>query len=743
MSKRQNPGPKLAEFLARLGNVQEDSNGWNARCPHHDDQKNSLSIAIGKDEVTVLKCHAECKTHDVVYAVGMSMTDLFPERYGEPKNKKRKRGKVVKAYDYCDEFGALRYQVCRMEPKDFRQRRPDGKDGWVWNMKGITKIPYRLPELIEAEKSKPVFIVEGEKDVDRLAELGLVATCNPGGAGKWMKSMSKYLEGRGVVLVQDNDQAGLEHVADTGKKLAGIAKSIKTILLPDLPKHGDVSDWLDAGGAAGDLLAISDAAEDGVPDAPSPAEIRRIVSTNDLDCICNSILDEDRVIPVCMESIISKIREVTDDWPRRVGNDLFFHNVHGVHWLEKPPDLFSMLGENREPPIFREKFNCHSKHEVFSFLRRVATKYESVESFPHEPQLSTCYYTCEQPEPGDGKVLAGLVDRFCPETEHDSELIKAMFATTIWGGVGGSRPAFVITSDQGRGTGKSKMAAMVGFLTGGVIGLSASETSEAVKHRLLSPEGLSKRVALLDNVKSLRFSWAELESLITDTVISGKRMYVGEASRPNTLTWVITLNGISLSTDMAQRAVVIKISRPTHSGDWEESMRSYIDENRDALLSDLVAFLRLPAAPMPRYSRWGTWEKQVLSKLKNPALLQEVIQERIGESDVENDEAEEIESFFQKSIHSLGYYPEERVHVPSTIAAKWVYKATGDRHTTVAIGRMLSQKIKEESVTLLSKNPSHTYGRGFVFCAAPTENLEKIKYDLESRIEVNNRNELK
>jgi hypothetical protein len=92
--------------------------------------------------------------------------------------------RIVEAYDYRDERGALLFQVVRFEPKDFRQRRPDGKGGWTWSVKGIRPVPYRLPELLAVPADALVFIVEGEKDANNLAELGLIATCNAGGAAK-------------------------------------------------------------------------------------------------------------------------------------------------------------------------------------------------------------------------------------------------------------------------------------------------------------------------------------------------------------------------------------------------------------------------------------------------------------------------------------------------------------------------------------------------------------------------------
>ena len=105
----------------------------------------------------------------------------------------RPNRKIVAIYDYVDEFGQDLFQVVRFEPKDFRQRRkalpPDEpskiKDGWVWSVRGVRLVPYKLPELLETlSNDRPVFIVEGEKDVENLAKIGVPATCNPMGAGK-------------------------------------------------------------------------------------------------------------------------------------------------------------------------------------------------------------------------------------------------------------------------------------------------------------------------------------------------------------------------------------------------------------------------------------------------------------------------------------------------------------------------------------------------------------------------------
>lgn len=170
------------------------------------------------------------------------------------------KARIAAEYDYRDTDGTLIFQVCRLEPKTFRQRRPDGNGGWIWSIKGVTQIPYRLPEIAAASQDATIFIVEGEKDADRIAKLGLVATCNAGGAGKWQKGFGRYFAGRSVVILPDNDEAGEAHAADVAKKLGAHASEIRILRLNNLPKKGDVSDWLAAGGAVDDLLAMAEAA---------------------------------------------------------------------------------------------------------------------------------------------------------------------------------------------------------------------------------------------------------------------------------------------------------------------------------------------------------------------------------------------------------------------------------------------------------------------------------------------------
>jgi putative DNA primase/helicase len=136
---------------------------------------------------------------------------------------------------------------------------------------GVERVPYRLPELIAAPATTTIYIAEGEKDVDSLRSHILVATCNPGGAGKWRASYSQYLKSHDVILLPDNDQAGEAHMQDVAAKLAGIARSIRILRLPDLSPKGDVSDWFAAGGTAEKLEQLAAEAPQLRPDQTEEA----------------------------------------------------------------------------------------------------------------------------------------------------------------------------------------------------------------------------------------------------------------------------------------------------------------------------------------------------------------------------------------------------------------------------------------------------------------------------------------
>jgi hypothetical protein len=217
--------------------------------------------------------------------------------------------KIADTYDYLDENGDLIFQVVRFEPKDFRQRRPAQpaddsamvRDGWVWEVRGLRQVPYRLPELIEAiALGHPVWIVEGEKDTNSLWKLGIPATCNAGGAGKWKNEFREFFIEADVIVAPDNDPQGQEHATAIAQSLAGTVARLRVLDLtkqwPMLPAKADVSDCIAAGATAEQLWSLADStldwsappagtSQDQVASAPHPSEQdwrAKVVMANDL-----------------------------------------------------------------------------------------------------------------------------------------------------------------------------------------------------------------------------------------------------------------------------------------------------------------------------------------------------------------------------------------------------------------------------------------------------------------------------
>ena len=250
----------MNSILSRLNGVKPCGNGWKALCPAHDDQKQSLHVSEGKDGRILAYCHAGCSINDICQALGIELKDLFPQK---PKVYAGGKSPIVATYDYRAANGKLLFQVCRTADKRFFQRRPDGKGGWLNGLGDVKPVLYRLPEVLQALKQgETIFIPEGEKDVDNMARVGLAATCNPMGAGKWRDHYSNWLKGANVVILPDNDEPGRKHAQQVAQSLYGKAASVKVLELPGLPAKGDVSDWLEAGHTKEELMRLAEETPD-------------------------------------------------------------------------------------------------------------------------------------------------------------------------------------------------------------------------------------------------------------------------------------------------------------------------------------------------------------------------------------------------------------------------------------------------------------------------------------------------
>lgn len=284
----------LDNLLSLLSCVQPDGhNSWKALCPLHDDHTPSLRITEADDGKVLMFCPV-CNDSQIGPKIcnhlAVPIRSLFPD-YGHPEKTGHKhhqpKGKKVAEFLYRDADNVPAYRVERFETdagKTFAQSRPNGNGGWIRNMRGVKLVPYRLPELIAADKSTPVLIPEGEAKSDLLAKWGYIATCNAGGARKWQAAWRTYFRGRRVIILPDNDpvdsvtgkSAGIDHAEKIRDSLADVAESVHILELPGLPPKGDVIDWQADGHTCEELQALIDAI------SIAPSATPRIAKTGDV-----------------------------------------------------------------------------------------------------------------------------------------------------------------------------------------------------------------------------------------------------------------------------------------------------------------------------------------------------------------------------------------------------------------------------------------------------------------------------
>ncbi len=164
---------EIAQYCRqRLPDLVQRGSEWRGPCPMHQGTRDSFAVDPASG---AWYCHSHCQEGGNIFQLEMKLTGRdFPEAraeveriVGRPAVSKPSaipsKSQIVATYDYRDERGQLLYQQVRYEPKKFRFRRSVGRCGWIWNLDGVQRVLYRLPELLEAEE---VFVGEGEKDCD-------------------------------------------------------------------------------------------------------------------------------------------------------------------------------------------------------------------------------------------------------------------------------------------------------------------------------------------------------------------------------------------------------------------------------------------------------------------------------------------------------------------------------------------------------------------------------------------------
>ena len=367
-----------------------------------------------------------------------------------------------------------------------------------------------------------------------------------------------------------------------------------------------------------------------------------------------------------LPEIAAAVTQAAGNWPRRCGGMLFVSSdrpvelpeQNAIQYLTDVDELFAWMQKHCDVrwgtgdvlhPVSGERLTAPTKREFFAYLEDNASpSYRSAESLPHVPPMQDVFYIpCRLPAVDHSDLttpLWELVSRFNPETEEDRMLMLAALMTPGWGGPAGTRPAFLFTSTHGMGVGKSATASVLADIWGGSIGIGASEDWDQVKKRLLSDDALGKRICIIDNLKG-KLSGGDIEGAITAKELDGWKPYHGQASRPNFLTWYLTANSPSLSRDLANRSIIIRLGAQKHGEDFIGWAEKFIPANRAAILAEIFEKLAGPPKCLiarVNRDRWGGWQDGVLSRLDSGNTLAAMSAGRRPDVDSDLDDSEDI-----------------------------------------------------------------------------------------------------
>lgn len=569
-------------------------------------------------------------------------------------------------YDYTDEEGAVLYSVERFErlldgkrEKEFVQHVPGGN-----GLGDVRRVLYNLPAVLEA---KSVYIVEGEKDVETMRGLGLVATTNSGGGKQWSEDFNKVFAGKDVTVIADNDEVGIEHGNKVYHGVEPFARSVRIAVVSDLPK-GDVTDFMMKEGGTYSTL-LEKIASYPQPEKPDPVaeKAREANKTAFSNFIEHRVGNKSIAEPVQITDLYNGCMTRFKGYPRMLGSTLFDFSKDGeIVELPTCDGLFAWISRvSGHNVTWRGGEGMISRKEFFECVVQKARRYSGIYGAPHYPARDDAFYTyASLPAPSAGhSAFWGMVKWFSPADEQSSLLMAAFFASPMWFEKGQSRPLWIIDTDDAQGSGKSTVAYMCAHLYGETAFELDFDTLDkdqsAVKKRLISSEGRRKRLALFDNVDSTLKS-SVLSSLVTSEAITERAAYGrGEESRPNDLTFVATINGASSDSDMATRSYTLKVKKPeVMRPSWKKDVQTYIDTHRQQIYADLLDMMANAPARERRNSRFGEFDKHVLSAVCSTDEEFRAVDEYLGnETEGTNediDRANEFVELLDNALHNPG-----------------------------------------------------------------------------------------
>lgn len=643
-------------------------------------------------------------------------------------------------YEYRNLEGETVHFVVRMEhpskPKEFVQGTPKH-----WGVSDAELILYNLAAITESDW---IVVVEGEKDADTLIRIGVPATTVCGGAKKWRHEYAEVFRDKNTIILPDNDDVGRQHAKMIAADLHETAGGIKIVQCSKLAK-GDVTDYFQKeGGTWNSLLEMIQAAPEYVYTEPGPLERAKEANRQPFQ---NYVVEEREIgrrkikekNPRLINALVDDLHTRLLGAPFCVGDVMFDQDrdSRSINLFHRTDELFSWIAQKTNCKVdWCRNDGCVTKSEFFEALRAKAVKYEAISYVPDYPVRSDVFYAHPPiPPPSDAhRAFWEFVDFFNPADEVNRALIAAFVMSPLFYIPGVSKPMWIIDSLDGQGSGKSTLPELVaklyghGHLGGEVISVTPYELEknygEVVK-RLISTSGRLGRIFLLDNVKG-ELKSSNLAQLVTASSISGRPSFGrGEESRPNNLTYVVTINAAAVDTDIASRAFFIMLRKPTPDATWKERIYSYIEKNRMLIFADIIDMLKnhrqfdiLPKTRTPEFE-----VKVLQAACQSPAMFAQVSEFLEGtkaQANVDEDLARRIEETIRQNImlvevpqYSPVLDPEnDRIFIRSDVIEMWLSGKTWmERKPIQAIRNYSKIGLLDRVSPKIMKYPHHGENR--------------------------------
>ncbi len=650
------PSEVQVYYQVRVPRLTQRGSEWRGPCPIHDGKNDSFAVDSATGN---FHCHSKCQRGGSAVDLEMALTgsdfktavvelEAIVGRVTPPiasKSATSRDGEILATYDYVDETGKLLSQVVRRAPKRFTQRCPDGNGGWVWKVAGVRRVMYRLPRVMAADE---VLIVEGERDAHTAEALGYTATCNAGGAGKWLPEFGDALAGKKVTIIPDNDEPGRKHAEAIMLSLIGKAKEIR-IVAPQVGK--DLTDWvsggaskatIDAAIAAAPLVGLPQEAKKGKENAELPEIIVSSRQLRDLRADCLAALVEANTSPKLFVrgGLLADLRS-------RSEGVLVINNLTDVELRGLLTDRASFFVETEEgykpcaPPLYAAK-------DILGYSDLMG-HFPNLLGITEIPVLRPDGTVLAQPgyDPATGLYYApapGLMIPSIPEHptyddvkralqwaqsaigdfpfEYDlgqnlkivpfdqrarfqpvfsasmANALALMLTPLVRPAISGPTPLALVTAPA-PGTGKTLLCELIAAIATGRGAALFSAPSEEEEFRKQITSYLKEGVGgiVIDNVCAPLASAQLSKALTADTWADRILGHTQTVLLPVLCTWLATGNNIRLGGDLPRRCYWIrldaKVARPhLRSGFRHPNLRRWVRENRGELIGALLTLAR-------------------------------------------------------------------------------------------------------------------------------------------------------